>query len=63
MKYKIIRFHKNSGEQKIIDGDLSLSEAQEWCRDAESSSTTCEDDAGKEYTAQHGPWFDGYEEE
>ena len=68
--YKIVRFYQSnkmsSGRamykwhngMTIKDG-LTLEEAQEYCDDPETSSSTCTD---KSHEQQHGPWFDGYTE-
>lgn len=61
--YQIIRFHKDTCERKIIAKGLTLEEAQEHCKDTETSSRTCEETENVAYTNEHGQWFDGYEEE
>jgi len=43
--------------------DLTLAEAQEYCRDPETSSSTCTNSAGRAELKTHGAWFDGYEEQ
>jgi hypothetical protein len=64
MSYKILRFFEDTNKTtKLIRSGLSLEEAQQYCDDAETSSTTCTDPAKKEYTKRHGRWFDGYTEE
>ena len=62
MSYSIVRHYMNH-ENEVILTDLTLEEAQEHCRDDETSSSTCESDEGCERTAQFGQWFDGYSEE
>jgi len=62
--YKVIRFYQNVNKsRRTIARGLTLEEAQEHCSDPETSSRTCTTAAGKRRTAQHGPWFDGYEKE
>jgi hypothetical protein len=60
MTYRIVRYFFN-GESEIIETDLSLEEAQEHCNDPETSSRTAT--GMDDYTAEVGPWFDGYEED
>lgn len=55
--YKIVR-HFFSGAMETIKEGLTLDEAQEHCRDPETSSRTASSgDNG------WGPWFDAYDEE
>jgi hypothetical protein len=62
--YQIKRFYQKGPElTEVIRGGLSLEEAQEHCEDPETSSRTCEDEDNVARTEEHGPWFDGYEEE
>ena len=62
MSYKIVR-HYFKGPKRTIETGLSLEQAQAWCNDPESSSTTCSTSAGMKRTRERGPWFDGYYEE
>ena len=58
MTYKIVRFYFKGGK-RTIDRGLTLEEAQNHCKDPQTSSSTAK---GKDrYTASKGPWFDGYE--
>ncbi len=61
MVYTIIRnyFHK-SGHGRIIARGLSLEQAQTWCHDPETSSSTCKSKVGKARTRRIGAWFDSY---
>lgn len=61
--YKIIRgyYNQDHPSQTIIAG-LTLDEAQAYCRDPETSSSTCTAPEGVRHTAEFGDWFDGYEE-
>ena len=61
--YRIIRLHKDRPDRVELSRGLTLEEAQEHCRNPETSSSTCEEEEGKEYTRRHGAWFDAYEEE
>jgi hypothetical protein len=60
--YKIVRGFFNGDRQVIAEG-LTLEEAQEHCRDPETSSRTCKLPSNVAITAKHGAWFDGYSEE
>ena len=62
--YKIVRgFFNDDFDSEIIDTDLTLEEAREYCRDSETSSRTCTEPDLVAMTEERGPWFDGYEEE
>lgn len=64
MMYKIIRMYFNEDfPTETIKRKLTLEQAQEWCSDPETSSSTCTLAEGLRRTATRGPWFDGYEEE
>ena len=62
MSYEIIRHYQNHSNSTIRRG-LTLDEAQEHCRDPESSSSTCAEITGLNRTESMGDWFDGYAEE
>jgi hypothetical protein len=61
--YRIVRMYKNDNPNQVIKENLSLEEAQEHCRDEETSSSTCSMLKNIEHTRKYGDWFDGYEEE
>lgn len=62
--YKIVRGYRDDSDKRlVVETDLTLEEAREWCRDSETSSRTCTTDEAIAHTEEHGPWFDGYEEE
>jgi hypothetical protein len=60
--YKIVRGFFNGGS-RVIERGLTLEQAQEHCRDPETSSKTATSYAARKRTERHGPWFDGYDEE
>lgn len=60
--YKIVRmFFK--GKSRTIKTGLTLEQAQAHCRNPETSSSTATSGEARRRTSQHGPWFDGYEQE
>ncbi len=62
--YKIIRMFANTpSRDTVICTGLTLKEAQEWCRDPETSSRTATSLISVLTTKNFGPWFDGYEAE
>lgn len=62
--YKIVRgFFSDDYDDETIETGLSLEEAQEHCRDPETSSRSCTAPALIALTEVRGSWFDGYEEE
>lgn len=61
MSYQIVR-HYQRGGKRIIARGLSLEQAQKWCRDPETSSSTCTKSHNRARTRKLGPWFDGYQE-
>ena len=60
MQYRIVRHFFRSNRKITVCDRMTLAEAQEWCRDSNSSSRTATDKAGKARTRKSGPWFDGY---
>ena len=58
--YQIVRFfsEEDSGEEEVIKTGLSLEEAQEHCKNPETSSSTAT--VENPYTCE---WFDGYRAE
>lgn len=62
--YKIRRFHFRDSEPTVtLKRGLTLEEAQEHCSDPETSSSTCTRSDAVMYFEEHGPFFDGYDEE
>jgi len=60
--YKIIRNFMHHPSE-VIETGLTLEEAQEHCRDPETSSSKCKGADMVALTEKMGPWFDGYDEE
>jgi len=58
--YRIRRFYRDDPERNgiVTQTGLTLEEAQDWCNNPETSSSTATDP-----DLSHGPWFDGYDEE
>lgn len=64
MSYKIIRMYFNPKiPKRTIKRGLTWEQAQEHCKDPETSSSTCTKPHNKRRTQQLGAWFDGYTEE
>jgi hypothetical protein len=60
--YKVVRHYFNFPNSRVIKKNLTLEEAQAYCRDPESSSQTCTTAKAKRRTHKYGAWFDGYTE-
>jgi len=61
MLYKIERLYFNRpGYHRAIKTGLYLEEAQAWCGNPETSSSTCTKAENKRRTRLYGPWFDAY---
>jgi len=58
--YRIVRHYFHGGKRTIATG-LTLRQAQEHCKDPETSSSTATSSAARARTRKLGPWFDGYE--
>lgn len=61
--YKIVRSYFRQRSPQVMAEGLSLDLAQAWCRDPETSSSTCKEPKNVKHTEEYGPWFDGYTEE
>ena len=62
--YKITRHYRDHDLTRFMKRNLTLEEAREWCKDPETSSSTCSDETNAaEDTYKFGPWFDSFEEE
>ena len=61
--YKIVRFYQRDSEsRRTVRTGLTLEEAQRWCQDPETSSSTATMPQARRITRRNGPWFDGYEQ-
>ena len=57
----IVRFYKNAGiRRRVIKRGVTIREAQAWCHDPETSSTTATSSTARQRTKRVGEWFDGY---
>ena len=61
--YRIVRMYESGRRSQVLARGMTLGEAQAWCRDPETSSSTATSAAAKRRTARHGRWFDGFTEE
>lgn len=59
-RYKIVRVFFSGLAARTIKRGLTLEEAQAWCRDPETSSSTCTSKRALSRTLSRGPWFDTY---
>ncbi len=60
--YKIVRMYQTIGRpHRTIKAHLTLKEAQDHCKDPETSSSTCTSAARLRYTKRVGKWLDGFE--
>ena len=61
--YKIVRMYESGRRSQVLARGMTLEEAQAWCRDPETSSSTATSAAAKRRTARSGRWFDGFTKE
>ncbi len=61
--FRIVRRYRDTGRALTMARGLTLEGAQAWCRNPETSSSTCTKPANVRRTKRCGPWFDGYEKE
>ncbi len=61
--YKIVRSYFRDIPTRTIRRGLTLEEAQEHCKDPETSSKTAQSPTARTRTKRLGPWFDGYDKE
>jgi len=62
-EFRIVRTYRGDVPSEIMASGLTLGEAQEWCRDPETSSSTATSSEAVARTAQLGDWFDGYQDQ
>ena len=62
MSYEIVRNFSRGGKRTVVTG-LTLEQAQTWCQDPETSSSTCTKPSNVGRTRVMGPWFEGLVEE
>lgn len=61
--YEVVRFYESGRKPEVLATRMTLEEAQAWCRDKETSSSTCTTEEGIKRTRARGRWFDGFREE
>lgn len=61
--YRVVRMYRDGHFERVMSEGLTLKEAQEWCSNPETSSSTAKGEEARRHTAEYGDWFDGYEEE
>ncbi len=61
--YKIVRMYESGRRSQVLARGMTLAEAQEWCKDPETSSSTAQSRTAKKRTARYGRWFDGFTRE
>lgn len=61
--YKVIRMYESGRRSQVMARGMTLEEAQAWCNDPETSSSTATSAEAKRRTARYGRWFDGYTKE
>lgn len=61
--YRIVRMYESGRRSQVLARGMTLEEAQAWCRDPETSSSTATSAAAKRRTARNGRWFDGFTKE
>ena len=63
MRFKIVRMFFEGYPDKTIKRGLTLEEARAWCRDPETSSSTCKSKKARAIFAKYGEWYDGFAED
>ena len=63
-KYRVVRMYfSDEHPTRVLARGKTLEQAQHWCNDPDTSSSTATSEAGKAHTDKYGAWYDGYEEE
>ncbi len=63
-KFSIVRFYADrERRRRVIERGLTLEQAQAWCSNPETSSSTATLASARARTRRTGPWFDGYTRE
>ena len=65
-RYRIVRFYRDRQppyhqQRRGMPSGLTLEQAQEHCKDLNTSSSTAWKTSALARTRRYGPWFDGYE--
>jgi len=60
--YQVVRMFFEERDPVVVAKFMTLDEAQAWCRDPETSSSTATSAEAVARTAELGAWFEGYEE-
>lgn len=60
--YRIVRFYRDDEDRNgtVIKRGLTQEQAQAWCNDPETSSSTATSPKAIAHTEAYGPWFDGW---
>jgi len=62
-RYHVDRLYfRRPGVRRRMLSNVTLAEAQTWCADLNSSSTTAWTTSAIRRTKRYGPWFDSYVE-
>lgn len=61
--YKIIRMYESGKKSQVLARGMTRAEAEAWCSDPETSSSTAKSPKARLRTARYGRWFDGFAQE
>ena len=61
--YRIIRMYESGKRSRVLARGMTRAEAEEWCQDPETSSSTAKSPKARVHTARYGRWFDGFGQE
>ena len=63
-KYRVVRFYQDDDlDTLVIKRGLTQAEAQAWCQNPDTSSSTATAARAVAHTKKFGAWFDGWTEE